>query len=44
MHRCRLALNLLRQEEMAKVWVRANRLKAAWSTDSVAKILAHLAA
>ena len=44
MHRCRLALNLLRVEETAKVGLRAKRLKAAWSIDSLAKVLAHLAA
>ena len=39
----RLALNLLRQEETATVGLKAKRLKAAWSTDYLAKILAHLA-
>ncbi len=39
----RLALNLLRREESARVGAKAKRLKAAWSTDYLGKLLAHLA-
>jgi hypothetical protein len=38
-----LALNLLRREPTARVGVKAKRLKAAWDTDYLLKVLHALA-
>ena len=39
----RPALNLPRQDEATEVGLRAKRLKAAWSTDYLGRLLAYLA-
>jgi hypothetical protein len=35
-----IALNLLRQEQSTRVGIKAKRLKAAWSTDYLQRVLA----